>query len=112
MPNIDPNFAVQNDDVAFMPYQRDKKTLARPWAIPGTSGIEHRIGGLEKEDVTGIIFLVSIVIVQNKKRIVNALHNADMKFIIQATLVVFPKLRFAKKFAIITNKGAPGGCLL
>ena len=53
MPNIDPNFAVQNDDVAFMPYQRDKKTLARPWAIPGTSGLEHRIGGLEKEDITG-----------------------------------------------------------
>ena len=53
LPNIDPNFAVQNDDVAFMPYQRDKKTLARPWAIPGTSGLEHRIGGLEKEDITG-----------------------------------------------------------
>src|SRR5262249_20930696 len=32
---------------------RDEKTLARPWAIPGTKGLEHRIGGLEKEDVTG-----------------------------------------------------------
>ena len=36
-----------------MPYARDEKTLARPWAIPGTVGLEHRIGGLEKEDVTG-----------------------------------------------------------
>jgi 2-oxoglutarate ferredoxin oxidoreductase subunit alpha len=37
----------------FLPYIRDEKTLARPWAIPGTPGLEHRIGGLEKEDVTG-----------------------------------------------------------
>ena len=36
-----------------MPYLRDPETLARPWAIPGTPGLEHRIGGLEKEDVTG-----------------------------------------------------------
>ncbi len=36
-----------------MPYIRDEKTLARPWAIPGTPGLEHRIGGLEKEDGTG-----------------------------------------------------------
>ncbi len=37
----------------FAPYLRDPQTLARPWAIPGTPGLEHRIGGLEKEDVTG-----------------------------------------------------------
>ena len=37
----------------FQPYLRDEKTLARPWAVPGTPGLEHRIGGLEKEDVTG-----------------------------------------------------------
>ncbi|MGH9465536.1 MAG: 2-oxoacid:acceptor oxidoreductase subunit alpha, partial [Thermoanaerobaculia bacterium] len=37
----------------FAPYLRDPRTLARPWAIPGTPGLEHRIGGLEKEDVTG-----------------------------------------------------------
>lgn len=40
-------------DGQFMPYLRDKDTLARPWAIPGSAGLEHRIGGLEKEDVTG-----------------------------------------------------------
>jgi 2-oxoglutarate ferredoxin oxidoreductase subunit alpha len=37
---------------AFLPYQRDER-LARPWALPGTMGLEHRIGGLEKQDVTG-----------------------------------------------------------
>ena len=37
----------------FLPYLRDPETLARPWAIPGTPGLEHRIGGIEKEDQTG-----------------------------------------------------------
>ena len=37
----------------FFPYQRNEKTLARPWAVPGTPGLEHRIGGLEKQNVTG-----------------------------------------------------------
>ncbi len=37
----------------FFPYKRDPQTLARPWAIPGTPGLEHRIGGIEKQDVTG-----------------------------------------------------------
>jgi 2-oxoglutarate ferredoxin oxidoreductase subunit alpha len=41
--------------VDFRPYQRDPQTLARPWAIPGTPGLEHRIGGIEKADVTGTI---------------------------------------------------------
>jgi 2-oxoglutarate/2-oxoacid ferredoxin oxidoreductase subunit alpha len=39
----------------FQPYARDEKTLARPWAIPGTPGLEHRIGGLEKQHITGNI---------------------------------------------------------
>ena len=39
----------------FFPYKRDKKTLARKWAIPGVKGLEHRIGGLEKEDETGTV---------------------------------------------------------
>ena len=41
------------EDGAFLPYKRDAETLARPWAIPGTPGLEHRIGGLEKENETG-----------------------------------------------------------
>jgi 2-oxoglutarate ferredoxin oxidoreductase subunit alpha len=55
LPEIDPNFATEpNDDGRFMPYLRDER-LARPWAVPGTPGLRHRIGGLEKEDVTGNI---------------------------------------------------------
>jgi 2-oxoglutarate/2-oxoacid ferredoxin oxidoreductase subunit alpha len=50
-----PDFPVQfrTDAEGFMPYARDPQTLARPWAVPGTPGLEHRIGGLEKQDVTG-----------------------------------------------------------
>jgi 2-oxoglutarate/2-oxoacid ferredoxin oxidoreductase subunit alpha len=44
-----------NDGDQFLPYKRDAKTLARPWAIPGTPGLEHRIGGLEKADGTGAV---------------------------------------------------------
>ena len=49
---IEVKFTESNGET-FMPYIRDEKTLARPWAIPGTPGLEHRIGGLEKEDGTG-----------------------------------------------------------
>jgi 2-oxoglutarate ferredoxin oxidoreductase subunit alpha len=43
------------EDGRFLPYLRDPETMARPWAIPGTPGLEHRIGGLEKADKTGDI---------------------------------------------------------
>jgi 2-oxoglutarate/2-oxoacid ferredoxin oxidoreductase subunit alpha len=53
-PEIPVEFAdAPNHEGAFMPYLRDAETLARPWAIPGTPGLEHRIGGLEKADATG-----------------------------------------------------------
>jgi 2-oxoglutarate ferredoxin oxidoreductase subunit alpha len=42
------------DEEKFLPYKRDEK-LTRPWALPGTPGLEHRIGGIEKEDITGNI---------------------------------------------------------
>jgi 2-oxoglutarate ferredoxin oxidoreductase subunit alpha len=45
--------APANGDEPFLPYKRDPETLARPWAIPGTKGLEHRIGGLEKQQDTG-----------------------------------------------------------
>src|SRR6202451_752230 len=51
LPEIPVHFATYTED--FRPYRRDPETLARPWAIPGTPGLEHRIGGLEKQDVTG-----------------------------------------------------------
>jgi 2-oxoglutarate ferredoxin oxidoreductase subunit alpha len=54
IPALDPVFATKPpDDGVFLPYARDADTLARPWAIPGTPGLEHRIGGLEKQDGTG-----------------------------------------------------------
>ncbi|MCZ6680918.1 MAG: 2-oxoacid:acceptor oxidoreductase subunit alpha [Candidatus Poribacteria bacterium] len=43
----------RTDSEGFHPYLRDEKTLGRPWAVPGTPGLEHRIGGLEKENITG-----------------------------------------------------------
>ncbi len=46
-------FAQQPDIGEFQPYSRNPETLARPWAIPGTPGLEHRIGGLTKQDGTG-----------------------------------------------------------
>ena len=45
----------RSTDGEFLPYLRDPETLARPWAIPGTAGMQHRIGGLEKADRTGNI---------------------------------------------------------
>jgi 2-oxoglutarate ferredoxin oxidoreductase subunit alpha len=55
LPEIDPEFATAaGDGQEFFPYSRDEH-LARPWAIPGTPGLQHRIGGLEKADGTGNI---------------------------------------------------------
>lgn len=62
LPTIEPAFASADDLVdgpkdtkVFQPYARDPETLARPWAPPGVAGLEHRIGGLEKADITGNI---------------------------------------------------------
>jgi len=60
LPDLTVEFATapnhgEGDDAVFWPYLRDQETLARPWAIPGTPGLEHRIGGLEKEDGSGDI---------------------------------------------------------
>ncbi len=61
LPDISAPFAMLPNGIApdgspeFLPYLRDPATLARPWAVPGTPGLEHRIGGLEKADGTGAI---------------------------------------------------------
>ena len=59
IPDLDsiPDFRVKfaSDPVDFKPYRRNPDTLARPWAVPGTPGLEHRVGGLEKQDVSGNI---------------------------------------------------------
>ncbi len=51
LPKIEVEFAT--DPANFMPYARDEETLARPYALPGTPGLEHRIGGIEKQHLTG-----------------------------------------------------------
>ncbi|PWT93889.1 MAG: 2-oxoglutarate ferredoxin oxidoreductase subunit alpha [Blastocatellia bacterium] len=51
LPKIEVKFAT--DPATFMPYARDPETLARPYALPGTPGLEHRIGGIEKQHITG-----------------------------------------------------------
>ena len=57
LPTVDqlPRFEVKfrTEANGYQPYDRDSDTLARPWAIPGTPGLEHRIGGIEKQDITG-----------------------------------------------------------
>ncbi|MFG3330587.1 2-oxoacid:acceptor oxidoreductase subunit alpha [Streptomyces tendae] len=50
-----PNHTLDDGTEVFWPYRRDPHTLARPWAVPGTPGLEHRIGGIEKQDGTGNI---------------------------------------------------------
>jgi 2-oxoglutarate ferredoxin oxidoreductase subunit alpha len=61
LPTMTVDFATEPNDVddsgqpVFHPYLRDDETLARPWAVPGTPGLEHRIGGIEKANVTGNI---------------------------------------------------------
>jgi 2-oxoglutarate ferredoxin oxidoreductase subunit alpha len=57
LPAIRADFATEpnGDNGEFLPYLRDPETLARAWAVPGTAGLQHRIGGLEKADKTGNI---------------------------------------------------------
>ncbi|MEU7690524.1 2-oxoacid:acceptor oxidoreductase subunit alpha [Microbispora sp. SCL1-1] len=58
LPDISVRFTTEpngDDGTTYLPYRRDPETLARPWAVPGTAGLEHRIGGIEKADGTGNI---------------------------------------------------------
>jgi 2-oxoglutarate ferredoxin oxidoreductase subunit alpha len=57
LPDLRVDFATgpNGPDGEFLPYQRDPETLARAWAVPGTAGLQHRVGGLEKADLTGNI---------------------------------------------------------
>ena len=80
---IDCNFATNPD--GFLPYNRDEQTLARPWAIPGTPGMEHRIGGLEKENGTGNVSydpdnhaLMSDIREKKVKRLVADIPNIEV----------------------------------
>jgi len=55
LPEIKPNFFKPGDGREYLPYGRDEESLSREWVVPGTPGLEHRIGGLEKEDGSGAV---------------------------------------------------------
>jgi 2-oxoglutarate ferredoxin oxidoreductase subunit alpha len=59
LPDISHPFATLEEDTEFLAYERVSETGARPWAIPGQPGLEHRIGGLEKDSLTGNVSYVS-----------------------------------------------------
>ena len=82
-----PDFPVRfrTDPAGFFPYLRDPATLARPWAIPGTPGLEHRIGGLEKEETTGNVNYEPL----NHERMVR-LRAAKVEAIVQDVPDVIP----------------------
>jgi 2-oxoglutarate ferredoxin oxidoreductase subunit alpha len=59
LPSFPTSFATEvNHDDGYMPYLRDPESLSRPWAVPGTPGLEHRVGGLEKDQLTGNVSYV------------------------------------------------------
>ena len=58
LPDISRPYATHEGEGPFHPYQRDPETMARPWAIPGQAGMEHRVGGLEKDALTGSVSYV------------------------------------------------------
>jgi 2-oxoglutarate ferredoxin oxidoreductase subunit alpha len=64
------SIAFRTDATGFAPYLRDPQTLARPWAIPGTPGLEHRIGGLEKQDGKGNVSYIP----ENHQRMTDLRH--------------------------------------
>lgn len=84
LPDITPTF--RTDPNGFYPYLRDEQTLARPWALPGFPGLEHRIGGLEKQHITGNVsydpenheFMVKIR-AEKIERIANDLPLAEVE---------------------------------
>ncbi|MBZ5696316.1 MAG: 2-oxoacid:acceptor oxidoreductase subunit alpha [Acidobacteriia bacterium] len=83
LPEIPVRF--ETNPVDFKPYRRNPETLARPWAIPGTPGLEHRIGGIEKQDVTGNINYEPL----NHERMVR-LRAAKVEAIVQEVPDVVP----------------------
>ncbi len=91
--NIKVPFAKEGED--YQPYARDEKNLVRKWAIPGTKGLEHRIGGLEKMNITGTVSyipenhqLMSDLRAEKVKRIANSIPDLKVKGEASADLLV------------------------
>ncbi len=81
----DLHVANRTDPEGFYPYSRDPETLARPWALPGTPGLEHRIGGLEKQDILGTVSYdpenhhrMTLLRAEKVARIVNDIPQLDV----------------------------------
>jgi 2-oxoglutarate ferredoxin oxidoreductase subunit alpha len=89
-----PVVSYRSDPVGFAPYQRDADTLARPWAIPGTQGLEHRIGGLEKQDGSGNVSYLP----DNHQRMTDLRHQKVEGI--------------AREIPPLVPRGAPSGRLL
>jgi 2-oxoglutarate/2-oxoacid ferredoxin oxidoreductase subunit alpha len=83
LPEIPVRF--RTDPEGFLPYERDPKTLSRPWAVPGTPGLEHRVGGLEKQDGTGNVNYEPL----NHERMVH-LRAAKVEAVVQDVPDVVP----------------------
>jgi 2-oxoglutarate ferredoxin oxidoreductase subunit alpha len=84
LPEIKPNFTTEpnGDDGAYHPYHRDPETLARAWALPGTPGLEHHIGGLEKDIETGEVSYSPInhaKMVELRRRKIEAVKVPDVE---------------------------------
>jgi 2-oxoglutarate ferredoxin oxidoreductase subunit alpha len=77
LPALEVEFAKPNPGQTFEPYVRDETTLARPWAVPGTPGLEHRIGGLEKSDITGDVDYEP----ENHERMVHLRHEKIQRIV-------------------------------
>ncbi|WP_371654138.1 MULTISPECIES: 2-oxoacid:acceptor oxidoreductase subunit alpha [unclassified Streptomyces] len=77
-----PNHTLADGTDVFWPYKRDPHTLARPWAIPGTPGLEHRIGGIEKQDGTGNISYDPAnhdLMVRTRQAKIDGIHVPDLE---------------------------------
>ncbi|MEX1276793.1 MAG: 2-oxoacid:acceptor oxidoreductase subunit alpha [Bacteroidota bacterium] len=93
LPDIAPKFRTEKE--GFFPYLRDEQTLSRPWAIPGTPGLEHRIGGLEKQHITGNVnyepenheFMVRMR-AEKVERIANDIPLAEVEGDVQGDVLV------------------------
>ena len=83
LPEIPVRF--RTDPEGFLPYERDPNTLSRPWAVPGTPGLEHRVGGLEKQDGTGNVNYEPL----NHERMVH-LRAAKVEAVVQDVPDVVP----------------------
>ncbi|MCX7986841.1 MAG: 2-oxoacid:acceptor oxidoreductase subunit alpha [Bacteroidales bacterium] len=104
MPSIHPPFA--NPGIEYKPYKRDPKNGVRYWAIPGMDGMRHRIGGLEKEDVTGDVSTDPI----NHQRMVELRKNKVLK--IAEHLPMQTVVGNEKAELLIVSWGSTGGVIL